>query len=202
MLTHEQITEGKTPTTPTSSSVIAGIQVQELLKLLHKDRELPTLAGKGYVFNGLTHDSYVVEYQLKNDCMSHDTYENIEEKPWSAKSISLRELLSLIQRDIGETAVIDFDRDIATVAKCSCGVGRDLCLPIHKLKAQDIACPDCDKAMIFDTIHTISGVENFLDKTPYEIGIPLLHIIGGRCGTNVKYYEFSADKTEVFKGIS
>ena len=36
LLTHEQMAEGKIPTTPTSSSVIAGIQVQELLKLLHK----------------------------------------------------------------------------------------------------------------------------------------------------------------------
>ena len=81
LLTHEQMNEGKIPTTPTSSAVIAGVQVQELLKLLHADRGLPTLAGKCYVFNGLTHDSYVVEYQRKPDCMSHDTYEHIEEKP-------------------------------------------------------------------------------------------------------------------------
>ena len=82
LLTHEQMEQGKIPTTPTSSSVIAGIQVQEMLKLLHSDRGLPTLTGKGYVFNGLTHDSYVVEYQEKPDCMSHETYEPIIEKPW------------------------------------------------------------------------------------------------------------------------
>ena len=63
LLTHEQMNEGKIPTTPTSSSIIAGVQVQEMLKLLHSDRNLPTLTGKGYVFNGLTHDSYIVEYQ-------------------------------------------------------------------------------------------------------------------------------------------
>jgi hypothetical protein len=51
-----------------------------MLKLLHADRNLPALVGKGYVFNGLTHDSYVVEYQEKADCMSHDTYEKIIEK--------------------------------------------------------------------------------------------------------------------------
>lgn len=60
-----------------------------MLKLLHKDRGLPILIGKGYVFNGLTHDSYVVEYQRKEDCMSHDTYENIIEKDWSAKTTTL-----------------------------------------------------------------------------------------------------------------
>ena len=48
LLTHEEMASGKIPTTPTSSSIIAGIQVQEMLKLLHSDRDLPTLAGKGY----------------------------------------------------------------------------------------------------------------------------------------------------------
>ena len=46
LLTHEEMNEGKIPTTPTSSAIIAGIQVQELLKILHSDRALPTLAGK------------------------------------------------------------------------------------------------------------------------------------------------------------
>ena len=46
LLTHEQMAEGKIPTTPTSSSIIAGVQVQEMLKILHADRGLPTLAGK------------------------------------------------------------------------------------------------------------------------------------------------------------
>lgn len=45
LLTHEQMNEGEIPTTPTSSAIIAGVQVQEMLKLLHSDRGLPTLAG-------------------------------------------------------------------------------------------------------------------------------------------------------------
>ena len=55
LLTHEQMLEGKTPTTPTSYSIIAGVQVQEMLKLFHKDRKLPTLAGKGYVSPSSNH---------------------------------------------------------------------------------------------------------------------------------------------------
>ena len=41
--------QGKIPTTPTISSIIAGMQVQEAVKLIHG---LPTLAGKGYIFEG------------------------------------------------------------------------------------------------------------------------------------------------------
>lgn len=198
LLTHEEMASGKIPTTPTSSSVIAGIQVQEMLKLLHADRNLPTLAGKGFVFNGLTHDSYVVEYQRKEDCMSHDTYEKIVEKPWSAKTVTLKEVLGEMRRELGERAVLDFDRDIATTAKCSCGESKDLYTPVHKLKGHMLTCPRCGGRMSFDSIHSVKGTEDFLDKTPYEIGLPLLHIVGGRVGMNTTYYEFTADEKELF----
>ncbi|MBE7033259.1 MAG: ThiF family adenylyltransferase [Ruminococcaceae bacterium] len=201
LLTHQQMAEGKIPTTPTSSSIIAGVQVQELLKLLHSDRGLPTLAGKGYVFNGLTHDSYVVEYQEKPDCMSHDTYETILERPWSVRTMTLKALLGEIRSDMGETAVVDFDRDIATTGKCQCGGHKDLFVPVHKLNGEMLACPKCGKQMTFDSIHSIKGEEDFLDKTLYQIGIPLLHIVGGRVGMKTVYYEFSDDVTEVFEGL-
>lgn len=201
LLTHQQMSEGKIPTTPTSSSVIAGIQVQEMLKLLHSDRGLPTLAGKGFVFNGLTHDSFVVEYQQKDDCMSHDIYDAVVEKPWSVRTMTLRELLGNIQADLGEKAVIDFDRDIATRAHCSCGNIKDLYSPVHKLKGESLVCPECGATMQFDTIHTIHGDEDFLDKTLYEIGIPPLHIICGRVGMNALYYEFTADRADIFNDL-
>ena len=201
LLTHEQMAEGKIPTTPTSSSIIAGIQVQEMLKLLHADRNLPTLAGKGYVFNGLTHDSYVVEYQRKDDCMSHDTYENIIEKPWSARTTSFKEILAEIRSELGEKAVLDFDREIATTAKCSCGENKALFTPVHKLKGEMLTCPKCGALMTFDSVHSIAGDEDFLDKTPMEIGIPLLHIVGGRIGMDTTYYEFTSDEAEVFENL-
>lgn len=200
LLTHEQMNEGKVPTTPTSSSVIAGIQVQEMLKLLHADRQLPTLAGKGFVFNGLTHDSYVVEYQEKPDCMSHDVYEPILEMPWSVSGVTLGEVLSCIRQDMGEKAVIELDREIATEASCSCGRHKQLLIPVHKLKGHMLTC-ECGKQMSFQSVHSFDGHEPFLDKTPAEIGIPPLHIIGGRVGMQMKYYEFTADAEKVFDGL-
>ena len=201
LLTHEQMAEGKIPTTPTSSSVIAGIQVQEMLKLIHSDRNLPTLAGKGFVFNGLTHDSYVVEYQEKPDCMSHDTYEKIVEKNWSVRTTTLGDVLGVARIDLGRNAVVDFDRDIASVGKCSCGATKDLFIPVHKLRGEMLTCPDCGKQMTFESFHSINGTEDFLDKTLFEIGVPLLHIVAGRVGMNMTYYEFTGDEPEVFEGL-
>jgi len=196
LLTNEQMAEGKIPTTPTSSSVIAGIQVQEMLKLLHSDRNLPTLTGKGFVFNGLTHDSYIVEYQEKPDCMSHDSYEDIVELNISARDTSIRKLLEYAKRDLGQGTILDFDRDIAIMAACSCGTEIELYKPVHKLKNADILC-SCGKTMHFTTIHSVNGTERFLDRTFLNIGIPLFHIVTARNKTQQRYYEFHKDKKEV-----
>lgn len=197
LLTHEQMAEGKIPTTPTSSSIIAGVQVQEMLKLLHSDRNLPTLVGKGYVFNGLTHDSYVVEYQRKDDCMSHDTFEEITEKEWSVETTKIGDALNEIKNELGENAVLDLDRDIAITAKCTCGECKDLFIPVHKLKGNMLSC-SCGKQMNFDTKHSFDGTEGYLDKTFKEIGIPPLHIISGRIGMTIKHYEFTSDENDIF----
>ncbi len=201
LLTQEQMAEGKTPTTPTSSSVIAGIQVQEMLKLLHKERGLPTLAGKGFVFNGLTHDSYVVEYQRKPDCMSHDTYDVIKSMPWSVRTMTLGELVGLVKSEQGDRAVVELDREIAASARCTCGREKALFLPVHKLTSDLLACPECGAPMIFDSFHSLNGTEYFLSKTLFEVGIPLMHVVGGRVGIEETiYYEFDGDKEEVFRG--
>lgn len=201
LLTHEQMLEGKIPTTPTSSSIIAGIQIQEMLKLLHNNRNLPTLAGKGYVFNGLTHDSFVVEYQRKADCMSHDTYEDIKEMPWSARNISIGDILKQAKKDLGDNAILEFDRDIATTAVCTCGQSKEIFNVVNKLKNKDIVCEKCGKTMRFEAVHTIYGNEDFLDKKLFDIGIPLFHIISARSGLDYIHYELSHDKNEILGGL-
>ena len=115
--------------------------------------------------------------------------------------MTLKELISNIKTEMGERAVLDLDRDIATVAKCSCGNSKEIYAPVHKLRGADILCPHCGNSMSFDTIHSIDGSEDFLDKTAFEIGIPLLHIVAGRCGYEMRYFEFTSDTDEVFEGL-
>ncbi len=193
LLTHEQMQEGKIPTTPTSSSVIAGVQVQEMLKLLHKDRDLPVLAGKCYVFNGMTHDSYVVEYQRKEDCMSHDTYSDITEMNWSVDTTPLREILHDIRSDLGDKASMVFDREIATTGQCTKGHHTNLFKPVNMLKGMDILCNCCGGEIRFSTTHSITGEEDFLDRTAGDIGLPRGHVVAGRLRMTYKHYEFTKD---------
>ena len=59
LLSRDDMKLGKVPTTPTTASIIAGIQVQEAVKYLHG---LDTISGQGFVFDGTYHQSYLVTY--------------------------------------------------------------------------------------------------------------------------------------------
>lgn len=110
LLTAADEEAGKVPTTPTSAAVIAGIQVQELLKLLHG---LPVLSGKGFVFEGLTHSSYLTEYVPDPDCMSHYTLPPLIHLPGASGAWTLAQLAARAAADLQtDAATIEFSRDI------------------------------------------------------------------------------------------
>ncbi len=129
LLTRSDMLAGKVPTTPTTASVIAGIQVQEAVKLLHPQSELPTLASKGFVFNGLSHDSYVVNYTRREDCLSHFTYAAVEERPWQAETLTLAEALAAGRERLGPEAVLEFEQEIVTALACKQCDTRDGVVP-------------------------------------------------------------------------
>ena len=115
LLSREEMERGKTPTTPTISSIIAGVQCQEAVKLLHG---METIAGKGWVFQGLSTDSYQTEYQRKTDCYSHDTLDEIISLDASVENLSARKLLDKAASLAGGNCEIELNRDILEKFTC------------------------------------------------------------------------------------
>lgn len=101
MLGQDDIIEGKIPTTPTIASVIAGMQVQEAVKFLHKRDDLTLLKGKGFIVNGNSNDSYIVEYQRNEDCPSHYTFDNIQTLNKKFDSVKLNEVFDFGKKYFG-----------------------------------------------------------------------------------------------------
>ena len=71
LLTRDEILAGKVPTAPTIASMMAALQVQEALKLLHG---MPVSAGSALVFNGVSNQFYTTRLPFREDCLSHETY--------------------------------------------------------------------------------------------------------------------------------
>jgi len=196
LLTRESNVEGKVPTTPTISSIIAGIQVQEAVKLIHG---MPTLAGHGFVFEGLNHSSYRVEYTANADCMSHYTLERIVECPERASHLTLEDLLERGKRDLGTKEVtIEFSRDVVHKLVCpKCGTEEERFAPVGSISFAEGKCPQDGQMRAVATIHNYSGSESYGARSLDHLGLPVFDVFTARSTEREIGYLIAGDREEI-----
>ena len=202
LLLHESNPQGRTPTTPTISSIIGGIQAQEAVKTLHG---LPTLAGKGYVFEGLHHTSYVTQYTENPDCMSHDTLERIIHLPQRSREITLDQLLERGMRDLrAEDAVVEFSRDIIHKLVCPrCGEEEEVFAPVGSIDRSRGQCLICSRSTteaqirIVQTLTGYSGQPGLSQRALDKLGLPLFDIFTVRSAESEVSYCMDGDAASV-----
>jgi molybdopterin/thiamine biosynthesis adenylyltransferase len=201
LLTREEMERGKTPTTPTISSIIAGVQCQEAVKLLHG---MDTISGKGWVFQGLSTDSYQTEYQRKPDCYSHDTLDEIISLDATTNSMTARELLYKAATIGGSPVELDLNRDILEKLVCpQCKQEELLYQSLGKVKSDRALCPTCKTVRReVVTFNKIRGDEPFLDRKLSEIGIPPFDVVTIRAGGKSIGLEFSSDAESVLGSLT
>ncbi len=181
LLTRAEMQGGKTPTTPTVSSIIAGVQVQEAVKLIHG---MPVISGKGWVFSGLSTDVYQTEYQRKSDCYSHDTLDEIISLDATADSLTARDLLNLGAEKLGQAVPIEIAREILHKLVCpKCHEITMLFASPGSVEAGQEQCPKCSGTREVVTFSKIRGDEDFLDRTLAQIGVPPFDILIARAPT-------------------
>jgi molybdopterin/thiamine biosynthesis adenylyltransferase len=193
LLTRDEMLEGKVPTTATSASVIAAMQVQEAVKLLHSDRVDGSFGGRGVAYNGLTHDSYVVTYPRREDCLSHDTYD-LAAAVRADAGATLGELLDEADGRLG-TSVLDLEREIVTHMECAtCAVVEPLFRPIDGLSVGAALCTECGSERKLRLVHSIAREdEELLGLTPAELGLPDFDVVTGRSGGDRCHYLLGGD---------
>jgi adenylyltransferase/sulfurtransferase len=196
LLLREANAEGKVATTPTISSIIAGIEVQEAVKLLHG---MPTLAGSGFVFEGLHHTSYKVEYTANPDCMSHFTFADIVELPQKSSELTLEDLRRRGAKDLGaDRVVVEFSRDIVHELECpQCAARDERFVPVGSVRYEEGRCPNDGQMRVVKTIHSYSGSESFGARKLDALGVPLYDVFSVRTDEAEKAYLIGGDKVAV-----
>jgi molybdopterin/thiamine biosynthesis adenylyltransferase len=171
LLRLETSSEGKVATTPTISSIIGGVQVQEAVKLLHG---LPVLAGHGFIFEGVNHTSYKVEYTENPNCMSHYTFEEVVTVPEASEEIRFSDLLERARRDLGSQDVtVEFSRDVVHKLACpTCSSEEELFAALGTVAYGRGRCPSCEQMRTVVTAHSFTGTESFANRTLDQMGLP------------------------------
>src|SRR5260370_37952362 len=201
LLAREEETAGKVPTTPTISSIIAAVQVQEAVKLIHG---LPTLAGRGYIFEGLNHTSYVVEYTENPDCMSHDTFENIVRLPQRSAETTLLQLLERARHDLDrDEVVLEFSRDVVHKLSCpSCHQAQEVFAPGGSVSYEQGPCPRDGHMRVVTTVHNYGGEPELAQRKLNALGLPLFDAFIARAEDQEIAYLISGDEPDVFASTS
>lgn len=196
LLSRSEMEEGKTPTTPTISSIIAGVQCQEAVKLIHG---LDTLRGRGWVFEGLSGDSYTVEYQRKADCYSHEMLDEVIPLNCRSSELTVAELLQEARRLLGAGTELELCRDVLQKLVCpKCAGEEAIFQPLGKVKVAAAICPSCgDVHREAVTFYKIRGDEPFLECTLKEIGVPAWDIVFARTADRLVGFELAGDAPEV-----
>lgn len=199
LLSREEMEQGKVPTTPTTAAVIAGIQCQEAVKLLHG---LDVLAGQGFVFDGMSHQSYLVAYTRKADCPSHEPDAPVETLPLGVAETRVGDFLERVRDDLGAEAVVEANTDLLRSLSCpACGDEEPLFTSLGKVSERQGRCPRCAAQRVPNTFHTIDGQSALLDRTLGEIGVPPWDVLAGRCGLAQRFYEFAGDRQRVLGSL-
>ena len=201
LLLREAEPAGKVPTTPTISSIIAGIQVQEAVKLLHG---LPVLASRGYVFEGLNHTSYVVQYTTNEDCGSHYTIEEVVRLPQRGSGWTLQALHQRACEDLASNQVaIEFSRDVISSLECpACGETQELFVPVGAVSSTEGLCPRDGQMRIVRTVHGYDGRDALGARTLDQLGLPPFDLFIARSTSREIGYLIAGDESAVLGPVA
>jgi adenylyltransferase/sulfurtransferase len=180
LLSREDMMQGKTPTAPTIASIIGGLQVQEALKILHGR---PVDEGAALVFNGVANQFYKTQFQHRDDCLSHETWEPLVSVPLT-HACSLKAL----KQWLGEQGAATFDqlqldRDLVTELRCrDCNLVRTIMRSRPLVTAAEAICEQCRQPMRPEMEHMIDAAGPLADQPLVALGIPdqdIVHLIAG-----------------------
>lgn len=201
--------QDRTPTTPTMASIIAGIQVHEAVKLLHsrscqqmpEQMLSPTLVGKAFYFDAITYDCFIIDYVRNEDCLSHESFDNIVETQLNRESATLADVANIAARYVGANPVIGLPSEMVKSLKCTqCGSTQLFYRLVHSISAEEARCPDCGSERLPEVdVEYVRGAP-YEDITLKELGFGQLEILPAVSQGGCVQIEISSDVESVLPG--
>ncbi len=191
LLARRAAAERGTPTTPTTGSIIAALQVQELIKHLHG---MPALLGAGVVFDGAGHASARVGYPVSPLCPWHEAPPPIEAVPRFGSDTRLAEIWAEGERRLGGLDALDLSRELVERLECAqCRRRRLVCRPADRVTAGQLVCPGCGRESAPVFVNSISAGSPLLRRTVRGAGLPRWDVLWARRGSAAIGFELAGD---------
>ena len=174
LLRREEILEGKVPTAPTIASMMAALQVQEALKLIHG---MPVAAGTALVFNGIGNQFYSTRLPRRDDCLSHETYP--EPVPLEiGPDVPARVLFDRSRSTIAGPLELVLDRDLAVALTCpACESREEVSIPQGRLGQSRARCEHCGGGRVPEVVDRVAETSPLADRPLRALGVPARDVV-------------------------
>lgn len=197
---------GRVATTPISASIIGAIQVQEAMKIIHREpnEESPfrTLEGKLLKYEGLMNTMNIYRYaSWKKTCMAHERWDNIIENKGLSATMTVAEALVTLKTQLEVKAIEINMRNNKFVDKIIAEKTEEefpVMMPESKLDAYINDHAELRK-LSYRTVFHKSYYENIDADFPYpnltlqQIGIPLFDVLQVSTDKGLFYVELTKD---------
>jgi molybdopterin/thiamine biosynthesis adenylyltransferase len=198
---------GRIPTTPVIASIIGAIQVQEAMKLIHKEEleqgVFTSLCGNWFHYNGhfLKADLYSSE-KFEDTCSSHEFWDPVMKFPWLSAETTLKNVLDMIKKELKVKNVkinLRNDRFVEKIITRSDSIEFFPRIPESRIPSFLEKNPEFRQRLQRDL--DLIRIENLTEQFPYpemtlqQIGIPYYDVLQVTTEKGYFYTELSADES-------
>jgi molybdopterin/thiamine biosynthesis adenylyltransferase len=190
----QKLATGSVPTTSTMGSLVAAIQVQEGMKLLHGQRRR-SLAGNKLIINGLINDFYKVSVPRREECPGHFRSGAITEVPeFTAGATTAREVIERFRLETGSEGSVDLGRDLILELACpACQTRTVMSDPVFEMSEVEALCPNCGELRVPERDHWLRSDSRFVDAPLNRLGYAALDIVSVASPDAVRVFELTGD---------
>ncbi|MDG3006775.1 ThiF family adenylyltransferase [Paludisphaera mucosa] len=198
LLKRDDILAGKVPTAPTIASMMAALQVQEALKLLHG---MAVEGGSAMVFNGVGNQFYTTKLPFREDCLSHETYPKPIELPLG-RSATIRSLFDAAAAEgLRRPLALGLDRELVEAVECPrCGGRREVMRPRTAVAQSEAECPTCREPGRPILLSAIAEDSPLAARTLAEVGIPPYDVVRVDGGGSSRFFLLAGDRDGLASG--
>jgi adenylyltransferase/sulfurtransferase len=173
--------------------MMAALQVQEALKLLHG---LPVAAGSALVYNGVGNQFYSTRLPRREDCLSHETYPEPVALALSNRD-AVGRLLEAARGHIEGPLELALDRELVVAREClRCGWREEVMRPRIQVRAEEAVCKGCGEPTRPEFASIVEESSPLVDEPLCRVGIPPYDIVrvDGPAGSG--FFLLAADRDD------
>jgi adenylyltransferase/sulfurtransferase len=192
LLKRDEILAGKVPTAPTIASMMAALQVQEALKLLHG---MAVAGGTAMVFNGVGNQFYTTKLPFREDCLSHESYPTPIELDLG-RAATVEELFEAARREgLSGSLSLGLDRELVAAVECPrCGSRREVMRPRTAVRQSEADCRECREPARPIVVSAIEEGSPLRSKSLREVGVPPFDVVRVDGGGSSRFFLLAGDR--------